>query len=92
VVRATAAFIAIATPHSKSDEPKDWNQLQLLVGNRGYHKRGNPATVDDAKRLANLCLRFEGVVNNLPILTLCETKDVAIKSLFVRSSRALVSS
>ncbi|KAH8587276.1 hypothetical protein B0O99DRAFT_656491 [Bisporella sp. PMI_857] len=54
VVRATAAFIAIATPHSKSDEPKEWNQLQLLVGTRGYHKRGNPTSVDDAKRLANL--------------------------------------
>ncbi|MCJ1357710.1 MAG: hypothetical protein MMC33_007706 [Icmadophila ericetorum] len=87
VVRATASFVAIATPHFKSNEPKDWNQPQLLAGAHSYHKRGHPASLDDANRLASLCLRFEMIATNLHILTLCETEETVIKSLLVRASR-----
>ena len=84
--------MAIATPHSKSQDPKDWNHLKLLVGIRNRRKKGSAATLDDAKRLADLSRRFEEVVMNLYILTFCETKETAIKSLFIRGSKALVSS
>ena len=84
--------MAIATPHSKSCDPKDWNHLKLLVGLRKRHKKGPTATLVDAKRLSDLSLHFEEVVMNLYILTFCEVKDTAIKSLLIRGSKDLVSS
>ena len=53
--------------------------------------RKHTTSLDDAKRLADLCRRFEEVVINLPILTFCETKELAIKRVLVRVSKALVS-
>ena len=85
-------FVAIAVPHSKPRDPKDWNHLKLLVGLRNRHKKGPAATLDDAKRLADLSLGFEEVVMDLYILTFCETKESAIKSLLIRVSKALVNS
>ena len=90
VARSSTIFIAIATPHSRSDNPKEWNQMQLLAGSRGYGKRGQQATVEDAGRLADLCTRFEGVTTNVQIITMYETRETVIKSLLVWASRALV--
>ncbi|QKX64223.1 uncharacterized protein TRUGW13939_11396 [Talaromyces rugulosus] len=90
IVRAAATFVAIATPHSKSDDPREWNQPQLLAGIRSYRKRGPPTTAEDARQLASLCRRFETVVTNLHILTICEAKETPIKSIFVRVSKGLI--
>lgn len=81
-------FVAIATPHSKSSEFKAWNQPQLLTGTPRFNKRRIAQTSPrDAGRLADLCLRFEGVATTLRILTLCETEETG-KGLF--TSKQLV--
>lgn len=92
IAHATTAFIAIATPHSTSTDPKDWNQPQLIVGARGYRRRGYATSSRDAKVLADLSRQFELVAINLHILTVCEEKETAIKSLFLRGSSSFVSS
>lgn len=91
VSRNTAGLIAMATPHSKSERVEDWNQPQLLVGARNRVRRGIATTSEEARQLASLCLRFEQVVPDFPILTLCETKETAIKSLFAGRSKIIVS-
>ncbi|KAJ6186405.1 hypothetical protein N7519_007706 [Penicillium mononematosum] len=104
VVKAMDADSCSASPrHSKGQRtsrtsyqrriPNQLNQKigtsrKLLAGTHGYRKRGYPASVKDATRLADLRLRFEGVATNLHIITFCETEETPIKSLFVRASKA----
>ncbi|EED21629.1 conserved hypothetical protein [Talaromyces stipitatus ATCC 10500] len=54
VVRTTAAFVSLATPHTTSEEVKDWCQPQLLSEAKSFHRKIYPTTGDDAKRLGNL--------------------------------------
>lgn len=93
IATASALFVAIASPHSKSNDPGIWNQPQLLIRSHGYRKKGSAASEQDAKILAELCKRFESVASNLDIVTFCETEATTLKGLFGRpqfSSKILV--
>jgi hypothetical protein len=90
VARMTAAFISLATPHTTSEEAKDWCQPQLLRESKSFHKNARPTSREDAKRLGSLCLRFEAIASGFHLLTLCETKETALKRLLGRNNKSLV--
>lgn len=79
---ATAIFVAVASPHSSSDDTAIWTFPQRIVRAQRHSARAKNTTEADARKLSKLCENFEKVAVDLPlsILSVCEDKEVPSKS------------
>lgn len=88
--RALAGLIFFGTPHSISEEERNWQNAMYAMRPAGTIRKKNPIARDDARMLGSASLRFEQSMNAIPILAIYETRLTKVRYSFLSSDKMLL--
>ncbi|MCJ1382412.1 hypothetical protein MMC17_005525 [Xylographa soralifera] len=90
ILRATAGIIFLGTPHSISEEEKDWQNVTYAMRPAGSVKKKSRIAKEDARKLASTALRFEQSVGSIPVLSIYETQRTKVRYSIISSEKIFI--
>lgn len=88
--RNIAGAVFLSTPHSRSVDPKSWQNANTILR---LHSRSKslrlPMTVETAERLSGISREFEKGFQLIPVLSAYETRETRVGSFL--SAKIIVS-